>query len=612
MRAHTLLPFLDDLRGYTRKDFRADLLGALTVAPMAIPQAMAYALIAGVHPQYGIYTCIFPVIVAALLGSSRFLVAGPTNAISMVLFSSLTTVTIGGVLVSDMPDEARMPLIFMIAILCGLIQIAMGLARLGELTNFISHSVMAAFVTGAALLIAAGQLNTIMGVTAPKASGFFPQLATSFAHVTDINPWSLGTCVATMVLIVLFKKISRRFPATLAALVVVGALAALLGVHEHGVKMVGPIPSVLPPLSVPDTLDPEVWKALFLPALALALLGTVESLTIAKQMASIKKDRFDGSREMIGQGLGNVVSGFTSGLPGCGSFTRSALMFAAGAHTRFGAVLSGLIALPMLFLMAPLVSWLPMPALSGVLVLACAQMINVDSLRLAFQTTRVDRIVLVATLAATLLLDLEKAIFIGVVVSLVLFIHATSHPHVRKLPHSHPIFRYVPDKPRGLVVYTVEGALYFGAIHELERKLLKLEKKKVRLIVLHINRVIWMDASGAHALMLFLERCYARSVPVILVVSNREVRETLRRAGMFESMSDGFITHSLLDGVHLGMELLDRITCVDGACGDTNPAHKAQPVAEGPGPVPSSLPTGTTAAAASATAPGGPSASPTS
>ena len=573
MRAERFFPFLGVLRNYTAKDFRADLMGALTVAPMAIPQAMAYALIAGVHPQYGIYACIFPVIVAALMGSSRYLIAGPTNAISMVLLSSLATVSIGGVFVADMPMDERMPYIFMIAILCGLIQIGMGLARLGELTNFISHSVMTAFVTGAALLIAGGQLPTILGITIPKTSGFFQQLAAVFAHIGSTNPWSLVLCLATMFLIVLFKRISRRFPATLAALAAAGLVAALVDAAGHGVRMVGPIPSVLPPLSLPTTLDMNVLRELFLPALAVALLGTVESLTIAKQMATIKKDSFNGSQEMIAQGLGNVVAGFTSSLPGCGSFTRSALMFASGGRTRFGAVFTGLLALPLLFALAPLVSWLPMPALSGVLLIACAQMIDFESLRLSFRATRLDRIVLVVTLASTLILDLEKAIFIGVVISLILFIHVTSHPHVRKLPHHSPLLRSVPDRPRGLVVYTIEGALYFGAISELERKLLKLEKKHVRLIVLHINRVFFIDASGAHALTLFIERCYARSVPVILVVSNREIRETLRRAGMLTYLSEGFLTHRLEDGVRTGMDLLNRISC----CGDNScPVPTAQ------------------------------------
>ena len=153
MNAARLFPFLNELRHYSLRDFRADFVAALTVTPMAVPQAMAYALIAGVHPQYGIYACMLPVIVAALWGSARYLAAGPTNAISMVLFTTMSTVSIGGITVASLPEEARMPYIFGIALLCGLIQVGMGLARLGELANFISHSVMVAFSAGAALLI---------------------------------------------------------------------------------------------------------------------------------------------------------------------------------------------------------------------------------------------------------------------------------------------------------------------------------------------------------------------------------------------------------------------------------------------------------------------------
>lgn len=160
MRAAGFFPFLETLRTYSARDFRADFMAALTVTPVAIPQAMAYALIAGVHPQYGIYACMLPVIVAALWGSARYLAAGPTNAISMVIFSTMSTVSVGGVLLSSLPEEARMTYIFGLALLCGLIQVGMGLARLGELANFISYSVMVAFATGAALLIAAGQLKT--------------------------------------------------------------------------------------------------------------------------------------------------------------------------------------------------------------------------------------------------------------------------------------------------------------------------------------------------------------------------------------------------------------------------------------------------------------------
>ena len=205
-RAARFFPFLETLRGYSRADFRADLLAAVTVTPMAVPQAMAYAIIAGVHPQYGIYACMLPVALAALWGSSRYMAAGPTNAISMVIYSTFATVSVGGVLISSLPEAARMAYVFGLAVLCGLIQIGMGLARLGDLANFISHSVMVAFTTGAALLIAVGQISTVLGLTGPKPAGFFNQIFAALHGLPQANIWCLALAVLTVVLTLTFRR----------------------------------------------------------------------------------------------------------------------------------------------------------------------------------------------------------------------------------------------------------------------------------------------------------------------------------------------------------------------------------------------------------------------
>lgn len=583
MNAARLFPFLNELRHYSLRDFRADFVAALTVTPMAVPQAMAYALIAGVHPQYGIYACMLPVIVAALWGSARYLAAGPTNAISMVLFTTMSTVSIGGITVASLPEEARMPYIFGIALLCGLIQVGMGLARLGELANFISHSVMVAFSAGAALLIASGQLKTALGLPSSQAQGFFPQIDHVIHNFSQLNIWCLLVSGGTILLILLFKRISRRFPATLAALVIISAVSALLGLHEQGVRLVGAIPSVVPPLSLPPAFDMASIRDLFMPALAIALLGAVESLAIGKQLAGIRGDRFDGSQELIGQGLGNIAAGLTSGIPGCGSFTRSALVVTSGGRSRMGTVFSGLLALPMLFVMAPLVSWLPMPALAGVLLLISVNMIDIPAIRLCLRATRIDRWVLLITFASTLLLDLERAVFIGVLLSLTLFIYKAAHPRVRRLRATDPLMRYAPDHmPEGLVVYVIEGTLFFGAIHELERQLYEEDDTPPRLVVLHLTRVFWLDASGAHALEQFLERCYARSVPVVLVVGSRNVRDILARTGVIDCLSDGFVADTLGDGLRIGVDMLDRhirchTGCPEESCPDPARAPAAAP-----------------------------------
>ena len=388
--------------------------------------------------------------------------------------------------------------------------------------------------------------------------------------------YNLGLALLTIALILALRRISRRFPATLGALALVGAVGALLQVKERGVALVGPIPNVIPPFSLPPAFDLTALGDLFMPALAIALLGTVESLAIGKQMAAVKGDSFDGSQELIGQGLGNIAAGLTSGIPGCGSFTRSALVVTSGGNTRMGTVFSGLLALPMLFALAPLMSWLPLPALGGVLLLISFQMIDREAIRLCLVATRIDRAVLLLTFAATLILDLERAIFVGVLLSLVLFIYKTAHPRVRRLRPDDPLLRNAPpDMPPGVAVYVIEGTLFFGAIHELERQLEEVDREPARLVLLHLTRVFWLDASGAHALEQFVERCYARSLPVILVVGGRNVRDILRRTGILDHLSSGFVADSMDQGLQLASGLLQRITCRGDVC-DLPPAGQPQ------------------------------------
>lgn len=564
LSADAFFPFLETLRTYTAKDFRGDLLAGISVAPVAIPQAMAYALIAGVHPKFGIYACILPVILAALWGSSRFLAAGPTNAISMILFSTLAQISVGGVLLSTLPPDERMTYIFGIAILVGLMQVAMGLARLGDLANFISHSVMVGFASGAALLIVAGQLRTMLGLDIPSTSGFFPALLQVGRHLSGVQFWSLGVTLATIVLVVAARRISRRLPGALLALVLVSLGCWLLNAPGHGVRLVGDIPQGLPPLSLPPSVDLAAIRDLFLPALAIAMLGAVESLAIGKNLAAVRGDTFDGSRELIGQGLGNVAAGLTSGIPGCGSFTRSVLNVTSGGRTRFATVFSGLVTIPILLVLAPLGGYIPLPALGGILLVIAWGMIDRTAIRLCLVATRVDRTVLLVTFGSALLLDLEQAVFLGVLLSLALFLYKESHPRVVRIDKDSAVLAPYPwarDCPH-MNVYFIEGTLFFGAISELERQLHEQESTSAKVIVLNLGRVFWIDASGAHALEQFTERCHARSIPLVLVTGGDTVEKILQRTGVLDHMGEGFVARTLPQGLRYAHDLLHRVPCV--------------------------------------------------
>lgn len=558
-----LFPFVEVLQHYDTRKLRGDLNAGLTVAAVGLPQAMAYALIAGVHPKYGLYAAILPVLVAALWGSSRYLVAGPTNAISMVLFSTLAHVSVGGVLISTMPEEVRMGYIFGMALLVGMLQMAMGFARLGDLVNFISHSVMVGFTAGAALLIGSGQIKNLLGIGYSTGTSFFPQVWDGLRHIPDAHLWSVGVGCATMLCVVLLRYFWPRLPVAFISIALAALVSWFFDLQSHGVRLVGEMPQDLPPLSLPPSFDIQVVRDLFFPSVAIALLGAVESLAIGKGMASAKGQQMDGNQELVAQGLGNIAAGISSGIPGCGSFARSAVNIKSGAKTRFSAGFSALYTLLFMLLLAPAVSYIPMPGLAGILFVIIWGMIDTEGIRLCWQATRVDRYVLLGTFVATLLLNLEQAVLLGVILSLVLFLFKLSHPRVTLLaPTDHLLSWYPWTHTCGaLSVYMVEGTLFFGAISELENRLRAQSNQDCQVIVLHLARVFWIDASGVHALEQFVERCHARSIPLVLVVGNENVEAILERTGLLSHLGEGFMVRTLHEGLESAQNLLHKSTC---------------------------------------------------
>lgn len=548
------LPFVESLRGYSMQALRADMLAALTVAVVALPQSMAYAVIAGVHPRYGLYAAIVPVIVAALWGASRYLIAGPTNAIAMLLFATVAETVVNGVPLSALPEETRMAYVFGVAILAGLLQVVMGLARLGELVHFISHSVMVGFTAGAAVLIAVGQLKNLLGVSIGNAPTFVELVLSTVRHLPQTNPWALGTGLFAMAVALGIARVHRRLPAAFLAVAASGVAAWALDLGAHGVKVVGAIPAGLPPFSLPPAPDAQVMRDLFMPALAIALLGVVEALSIAKTLAGARGEQVDGSREFVAQGLANISAGFFSGIPGSGSFTRSAVNFVAGARTRFAGALSGVITLLAVLLLAPLAAFIPIAALAGILMIIAWGMIDKHGIALALKATRADRTVLLATFAATLLLDLEKAVFVGVLLSLVLFLRKVSHPLVSRMDTcDSPELQGLPAGPccPNLAVYSIEGTLFFGAVDELEQRLYEYEDFGHRAVILHLRQVHWVDATGVHAFQQFLRKCQRRGVALVLSGVKPAVRAVFERSGLVPQLGADNMAETLSDALAL-------------------------------------------------------------
>ncbi len=391
-----------------RASLRQDAVAGLTGALIVLPQGIAYAAIAGLPPEYGLYCAIGPAVVAALFGSSWHLVSGPTAAISIVVFSALAPLAAPG-------SPQFILLALTLGFLVGAIQLAIGLARLGRLAHHISHSVVVGFTSGAAFLIAASQLKHFFGLKGVAASGFFGQLWQTLSlmpqaqwQITAVGALALGAALAS-------RWMHRGVPHMIVGMVAAGFLAAWL----DGVPTVGELPAALPRLSVPS-FEMSVWSQLGISAAIIAVLALTEAIAIARSVALRSGQKIDSNQEVVGQGLSNLVGSFFSGYPSSGSFTRSGLNFDAGAKTPLAAVFASVFLMIILALIARWITYLPMAAMAGILFLVAWGLIDRKEIAAIFRGPRHEQVVLLVTFVATLVVQLEYAVFIGIAVSLLL------------------------------------------------------------------------------------------------------------------------------------------------------------------------------------------------
>jgi sulfate permease, SulP family len=397
------------------KDASAGLTGALIV----LPQAMAYAMIAGLPPQYGLYCAIAPAIIAALFGSSWHLVSGPTAAISIVVFATLSPMAKVG---SDQYILLALTLTFLV----GLIQLLMALLRLGKLTDKIPHSVIIGFTTGAAFLIATSQIKHFFGLTLPIDNGFGATLMNAIAAAPTFN-WQVATVGAvTLVATIAAKAWLKPLPHMVVGMIA-GAFTAL-ALNSDNVKLIGALPSALPQFSTPSW-DITVWLSLSKGAVVVSLLALTEAIAIARAVALRSKQTIDGNQETFGQGLSNVAGAFFSGYPSSGSFTRSGVNYEAGAVTPLAAVFASVIVMVLLLLVAPLLSYLPIAAMAGILFIVAWGLIDTKEIKHCL-ARRSDAAIFLTTFLACLITNIEIAVFTGISLSIILrMIHKNGHKH---------------------------------------------------------------------------------------------------------------------------------------------------------------------------------------
>lgn len=503
MKLLSLFPFLAWFKLVSKESIKADLVAGLTGAVIVLPQGVAFATIAGLPPEYGLYTAMVTPIIAALFGSSFHLVSGPTTAISIVIFTAVSHHATPGT-----PEFISIALTM--TFLAGVYQLAFGLARLGALVNFVSHTVVIGFTAGAAVLIATSQMKHISGIFVPKGESFIHTWIDLFAEISDINLYLIAIALVTLGFAIFSKKIIPKSPNLLIGMVAGSVVAIYFQSFTSDIKLVGEIPAHLPPLSTPD-FSLSTIKVLASEAFAIALLGLIEAVSISRAVATKSNQRINSNQEFIGQGMSNIAGSFFSSYAGSGSFTRSGINYEAGAKTPLSAIFAAVSLMGIVLLIAPLTAYLPIAAMGGVILLVAYNLVDFHHIKQVLSFSKSESAILLTTFFATLLLELEFAIYLGVILSLVLFLAKTSTPKIPtlamdELPDGARKLINIDEKPLKpcpqLKVIRIDMSIYFGSIAHIQNRIAKIvENEQINHILIVASGINFIDLAGAEALV---------------------------------------------------------------------------------------------------------------
>ena len=538
------LPILQWLPNYKPADIPKDIFSGLTVGVILIPQAMAYALVAGLPPQYGLYGALIPLVVYVFLGTSRFLALGP-----VAIDSLLVAVGLGAIAAS--PSDYISMAIFL-AIFVGSIQLILGLLRMGFLVNFISKPVTSAFISAAALIILVGQFKTLLGLEIANSSQVFDLAWQIFENIDKSNIYDLIIGVLGALFIILIKKWKRNFPVAL-AVVVLGTLAVYyFDLQSKGVEIVGAVPSGLPGFDMPN-VNTQAISDLWPIALTLALLGYLETISIGKSLEEKSgDDRLRPNQELVALGLSNIAGSFFKAYPVSASFSRSAISGEAGSKSNFSGLYAALLVLLTLLFLTPLFYYLPTAVLASIIIVAVSNLVDWPYAKRLWNVRKDEFVVWVITFLAVLLIGMIQGVLLGVLLSLLLMVYRTSNPHVailgriRGSEYYKNIERFHDDVEvrEDLLIVRFDAQLYFGNADYFKKRMysyVQSKGDKLKAVILNAESMNYIDSTGVQMLKKVIAKIKSENVEFYVVGAIGPTRDILFNSGVVEIMGKEYL-----------------------------------------------------------------------
>lgn len=544
------IPAADWLPNYRKADLTGDVVAGITVAMMLIPQAMSYAMLAGLPPYIGLYASVLPLIAYAVFGTSRQLAVGPVAMVALLVSSGVGAIAETG-------SSQYIALAILLALMVGVIQLAMGVFRLGFLTNFLSHPVISGFTSAAALIIGFSQLKHIVGLPLPRTENIAETLWLTVTQVADINWLAFTIGVGGIVLLLGLRRLNPLLPGPMIA-VVASTLAVWLFGWESSVSIVGDVPAGFPEFAMPSVNSQSIIDLLPI-AITISFVGFLESIAVAKKIAREKKYDIDANQELVGLGIANIIGAFFKAMPVTGGFSRTAVNKNAGANTGLAAIITAvLIGIALLFF-TPLFYYIPNAILGSIIMVAVFGLIDLEEVKHLWKVKRDDLGLLVFTVAATLVLGVKTGIFAAVGASMVWFVIKTTRPHyaiLGRLPNSEA-YRNVERHAQaqttpGILAIRFDAQFYYGNVSFLKETVKRAEAEygeTLKAVVIDASAINQLDSSADTALHEMYEDYCQRGITLYFANVKGPVFDVMKRSGLIDKIGKPHFLHTMHDAM---------------------------------------------------------------